>query len=316
MPEAKKTKFKKSAVDKIRNSKQLKTMKLSLLGMASCWGAQDKRCDLGPLHLQQLGIEKQLLSAGIEAHWHKMIHADTSQETDVWQRIVDACQQLADSCSELASNDQPFCVYGGDHSCAVGTWSGVKKGKQQEIGLIWIDAHMDSHTPQSSHSGAIHGMPLASLLGQGDQRLTDMSGPAPKLQPQNTCVIGVRSYEPEEQQLLEKLKVRVFAIEECYQRGLDNVFKEALQIANSNTCGYGISLDLDAIDPIHAPGVGSPERGGLRAKEILQVLSEQCRNFPLLGLEIAEYNPTRDIDNKTAQLAVEITKSCYGNTKN
>jgi len=284
--------------------------------MASCWGAQDKRCDLGPLHLQQLGIEKQLQAHGIDAHWHSMIRADNRQPSDTWPQVISTCQQLADSCYQLTKNNQAFCVYGGDHSGAVGTWSGVRQALKNDIGLIWIDAHMDSHTPQSSHSGAIHGMPLASLLGFGDQRLTNMNGPAPKLQPAKISVIGVRSYEPEEQQLLCKLGVRVFPIEECFQRGLDEVFKEALQIANTDTCGYGISLDLDAIDPLHAPGVGSPARGGLRAKELLQVLSRLRGPQPLIGLEIAEYNPTRDIDDKTAQLAVEITKSCYGNIKN
>ncbi|MDH5300818.1 MAG: arginase [Gammaproteobacteria bacterium] len=292
-------------------------MKLSLIGMASCWGAQDKRCDLGPMHLQQLAIERQLQSEGIDAHWQAMIHsAVPAHDRDDWHHVISTCQQLADTTYPLAQQKQAFCVYGGDHSGAIGTWSGVKKSLNADFGLIWIDAHMDSHTPQSSHSGAIHGMPLASLLGHGDNRTTQMAGPAPKLRPEQVCVIGVRSYEAEEQQLLQQLKVRVFTIEECFQRGLADVFKEALNIVNTKTCGYGISLDLDAIDPLHAPGVGSPARGGLRAKELLHVLRTMRGPQPLIGLEIAEYNPTRDVDNKTAQLAVEITKSCYAHIKN
>jgi arginase len=286
-------------------------MTLSLIGLASCWGAQDRRCDLGPVRLQQLQIEQALTAVGIEAHWQAMIYA-AEDDSSVWQRVADACQRLADITAELKQKEQAFCVYGGDHSSAIGTWSGVRHAMQEPLGLIWIDAHMDSHTAQTSHSGAMHGMPLACLLGHGDEQLIHLHGAAPTLKPEHVCVIGARSYEDEEQQLLAQLGVRVFDIEECNNKGLDNIFQQALSIVATDTAGYGISLDLDAIDPTQAPGVGSPSAGGLDANELMSALRKYSNRHPLLGLEIAELNPSRDINDITAKLALEITKSCYG----
>lgn len=286
---------------------------LALLGLASCWGAQNRHCDLGPLRLQQMHIEKTLQKAGVDAYWSNIIHASTSQTNDIYDMIAETCERLCNAVCEHSRTKQAFTVYGGDHSCAIATWSGVWKARHHEgdIGLIWIDAHMDSHTPESSHSGAIHGMPLATLLGYGDKRLCQVGGASTKLKPENVCLIGVRSFENEEAALLKKLGVRIYHIDECKEKGLHQVIPEAVKLVSANTVGYGISIDLDAVDPNDAPGVGSPEKGGLDAQELKAVLKNLPREKPLLGLEIAELNPSRDIDDKTANLAKEITKICY-----
>jgi len=201
-------------------------------------------------------------------------------------------------------------VLGGDHSCAIGSWRGVAEtlgGKP--LGLIWIDAHLDSHTPETSHSGALHGMPLACLLGVGPEQLTNSTQ---VLQPQHVAVIGVRSFEPEEHALIMGLGVRVFFMDEITRRGLNDVMQEALTIVQSGTAGFGISLDLDAIDPKDAPGVGTPSPMGLRATELASVFARLCDHPSLLALEIAEYDPHRDIDGKTVRVVMELLSAALG----
>src|SRR5918996_395349 len=153
------------------------------------------------------------------------------------------------------------CVVGGDHSCAGGTWTGVARTLPGKLGLVWIDAHMDSHTPATTHTGRLHGMPLAWLLGQSDDALYGLSAGVGA--PQHVALIGVRSYEPEEKQRLDRLGVRVFHIEEVHRRGLETVAAEALAIAARGTSGFGVSIDLDAVTPDDAPGVGTPVADGI-----------------------------------------------------
>src|SRR5580765_4116245 len=143
------------------------------------------------------------------------------------------------------------CVIGGDHSCAGGTWVGVARMLQGELGLIWIDAHMDSHTPGTSHTGRLHGMPLAWLLGQADDDLYGLS--AGVVDPEHVALIGVRSFEPEEEERLERLGVRVYHFAEVKKRGLPIVFSEALAIVTSGTERFGVSIDLDVITPKEVP---------------------------------------------------------------
>ena len=218
---------------------------------------------------------------------------------------TELCFRLA-SCvhNTLESGHFPLVV-GGDHSCAIGTWSGVHLwlGEQGPLGLIWIDAHMDSHTFATTPSGALHGMPLACLLGYGEQRLTGIGVAKPKLRPEHVCLLGVRSFEDGEAALLKKLGVRVISVAEIRKRGVVATLAEALAIANNGTAGYGVSLDLDVLDPSEEPGVGSPEPDGLLCLELEQAL-RQLRNDPaLLAMEIVEYNPHHDRNLLTARAA-------------
>jgi len=196
------------------------------------------------------------------------------------------------------------CVIGGDHTCAGGTWTGVARMLQGELGLIWIDAHMDSHTPGTSHTGRLHGMPLAWLLGQADDDLYGLS--AGVVDPEHVALIGVRSYEPEEKERLDRLGVRVYYIEEVRSRGLRKVGAEALRIATAGTSGFGISLDLDAVTPEEAPGVGTPVAAGIEGAELARVLEVLGSGPELVGIELAEYLPRLDPDGRSARVAIDL----------
>jgi arginase len=205
------------------------------------------------------------------------------------------------------------CVIGGDHSCAGGTWVGVARMLQGELGLIWIDAHMDSHTPGTSHTGRLHGMPLAWLLGQADEDLYGLS--AGVVDPEHVALIGVRSYEPEEKERLDRLGVRVFHIEEVARRGLDTVCDEALRIATAGTSGFGISIDLDAVSPEEAPGVGTPVPEGIVAAELARALHRLGSRPDLVALELAEYLPRLDPDGRSARVALDLVLAALCGTR-
>jgi len=169
-------------------------------------------------------------------------------------------------------------------------------------GLLWIDAHLDSHTPETSYSGAIHGMPLACLLGRGDKRLLNLGLNGAQVSAAHTVVLGARSYEPEEFELLQRLGVRIIGEAEIEQRGFAACLDEALAIAAAAPAGFGVTLDLDAIDPHLAPGVGSPEPDGLVTYDVLTAMHWIAGQPGLKALEIVEYNPDRDRHGATAGL--------------
>ena len=288
---------------------------ITIIGVASCYGAKDMRCSDAPIVFQRLQTNTFHPSSNHSLNWIKNIYPDhipTSYQDKV-SVISDVCKQLAKHVKTAITNNEVFLVLGGDHSCAIGTWSGAYATiKQQgELGLIWIDAHMDSHTAETSPTTAVHGMPLACLLGYGDEQLTTIELPTAKLKPENICLIGIRSYENEEAALLEKLGVKIFFIEDVEKLGIYEVLQRAKQQVSQNTVAYGISLDLDAIDPLDAPGVGSPEKNGLNACALLDALNRMAFNNNFIGLEIAELNSQRDIDDKTAKLAIQIINTIF-----
>ncbi len=278
---------------------------IQIIGVASGWGAQDHGCVDGPDALRDLGLLQRLQTKGLNAEWKDMLRPGAT--TDAAQTVSALCTRLSQNVYEaIVSGEMPL-VIGGDHSNAIGTWSGVHRAiGNAPFGLIWIDAHMDSHTPQTSPSGALHGMPLACLLGFGLPALTGIGSRPPQLLPQHLCLIGVRSFEPAEAALLERLNVRVFTMAEIRQRGMDTVIAEALDIVQQGTAGFGISIDLDALDPREEPGVGSPVADGLFGSELLSSLKPLQQHPNLLGLELMEYNPHRDHDQVTAKMALEL----------
>jgi len=170
--------------------------------------------------------------------------------------------------------------------------------------LLWIDAHMDAHTPETTESGMLHGMPVACLLGYGYPELTEIAHGA-KLDPTCVCLYGVRSFERGEAELLARLGVRVFFMEEIAQRGIAQTLTEALSIVTCASAGFGITLDLDAIDPGDAPGVGTPAPGGIRGAEFVAALAEYGGNAGLAGVEVVEYNPYHDQQSATAGLVAD-----------
>lgn len=275
--------------------------RLRLIGAASGVGAQDRHCEHGPIAFRRSQAWHEL-----EHHpaidWGETLFAPDRPGLSPVERIADLCRRLADEVADAFAADEFPLVLGGDHSVAIGTWSGLARSTGAPLGLLWIDAHMDSHTPETSHSGAIHGMPLACLLGRGDKRLLRFGLPGRQVLPEHTVVLGARSYEPEEAEFLNRLGVRVIGAEEIGRRGFSAACAEALDIVARAPAGFGVTLDLDAIDPRVAPGVGSPEPDGLAASDAVRALQRIATTPGLRALEIVEYNPDRDREGRTAQL--------------
>lgn len=212
--------------------------------------------------------------------------------------------------STVRAGQFPF-VIGGDHSCAIGTWSGVAKSLNSEIGLLWIDAHLDAHTFATTETGNIHGMPLAALLGHGDSSLTMIGGPHAKLAADRVVVFGARSYEDGEKALLDRLNVRVYEMNEIQRRGFTTCWTEALARVRQgsrfqNPGRYGISLDLDGFDPHLIPSVGTPVPGGLVPEEVLRHLWPYLSDSELVGLEVVEFNPHHDRGSQGLSLILEL----------
>jgi len=214
------------------------------------------------------------------------------------------CGLLAATVADSLRQGHLPCVLGGDHSCAGGTWTGVRRALDGALGLVWIDAHMDAHTPGTSHTGRLHGMPLAWLLGQDDNPLYGLA--AGVVEPRHVSLIGVRSFEPEEQVRLARLGVRVFMNDEVKRRGLDAVFAEALAIATAGTAAFGISLDLDVVTPDEAPAVGTPVAGGVSGAGLARALGRIGGRAELAAVELVEYSPRRDRGGRSARVAIEI----------
>lgn len=287
----------------------------SVIGAAIGIGATDTGCELGPDRLAGFGPVARLQRKGHELSWTETIRAGGRRaEDDVLPRIAAFSDRLAEATHRAVVHNRRACVLGGDHSCAIGTWSGIYQALngQGPLGLIWIDAHMDSHTPDTSPSGAVHGMPLACLLGYGPEPLVALGGHRVKLLPENVCLIGVRSFEPAEAALLRKLGVRIFFMDEVRRRGLAPVMNDALALVQRHSAGFGLTLDLDAIDPSDAPGVGSLTPGGICGKDLANSLSKIADEPALLGVEIAELNPEKDVNNKTAELVHHLLASIVG----
>ncbi|TCV88976.1 arginase [Sulfurirhabdus autotrophica] len=279
---------------------------IKIIGVASGWGAQDQGCAKGPEVLREHGLQAQLLADGISVAWDETLFP--VPEKNKIHLISSLCERLAGKVSGMIVNGSLPVILGGDHSCAIGTWSGVVLATRNSgpLGLIWIDAHMDSHTPETSPSGALHGMPLACLLGYGITSLVELGGFYPKLLPQHVCLVGVRSFEAGESELLKKLGVRIFFMDEVRRRGVGVVMQDALNIAQQGTAGFGVSIDLDALDPFEDPGVGSPSPDGIMGVELLDALKQIKECVNLLGIEVVEYNPDRDQNTVTANRAIQL----------
>ena len=285
---------------------------LCLIGAACGLGAPGARCAEGPALLRaRLASSTSLRRAFV---WRAMLRASAKPNGDGFPPpgLVPFCRRLAKPVRECVASGTRFIVLGGDHSCAIGTWNGARAGlsRRGPLGLVWIDAHMDAHTPRTSPSGRVHGMPLACLLGFGDPALARLGARnEPCLLPQHVCLIGVRSFEPDEQVLLARLDVRVYLMDEVRRRGLAAVMAEAVGRVQLGTGGFGVTLDLDAVDPCEAPAVVTPAPNGIGSDELLSSLRAAAASPRFLGMEIAEFNPPMDSDERTAELVEKLVET-------
>jgi arginase len=230
-------------------------------------------------------------------------------------QITETCVGLAKLVEEAMNRGTMPLVLGGDHSIAVGTVSGVShyfRRHHQKVGIIWVDAHADMNTPETSPSGNIHGMPLACCAGMGPRELTEIFGYAPKVEPRNIVIVGLRSVDERERSNVQRSGVSTFTMRQIDERGLGAVMDDAIKIASEGTAGIHLSLDMDSIDPQEAPGVGTPVRGGLTYREAHLAMETVCDSGLMRAMEVVEVNPVIDKSNRTAILAVELVMSAMG----
>lgn len=288
--------------------------RVALIGAAVGEGASDPGCKAGPDALRAGGLAQRLTADGCSTRWSTIVRAVPRAGASRLQTVGSFARALAEEVTRVIDRAQLPIVLGGDHSCGVGTWSAVAEAyrPQGALGLVWVDAHLDAHTPHTSETGAPHGMPIAALLGHGDRLLTQVAGPGAKLHPENLVIIGARSFEPAEAALLARLGVRVIRMEEVRARGFAPCLAEGLQRVARRTAVQGLSLDLDALDPLDAPGTGCRVEGGLRLDEVVRALRDVVASQRLAAFELVEYDPHHDRDGITARAVERLLGSALG----
>lgn len=288
----------------------------SLIGAGTAWGAASPGPDIAPDILMAAGLAEALQDHNINARWHGLLapfppRPDHDPGLDEAYGMVkyftrNLCHELMELMA-IAPHTLPV-VIGGDHSVAMGTWSGVTTALKAhgQFGLLWIDAHMDAHTPitasQGKWGGHFHGTPLAHLLGHGDKILCEVGSKRTKFKPQHVALVGVRSYEPGEEALLNELGVRIFKQDEIVQRGLQAVLEDALKIVGKAPKGWGLSFDLDVLDPQDMQAVGTAEPNGLRLADFITSWSKLSLPSTPRAIELVEYVPVKDMDGHGLQV--------------
>lgn len=274
---------------------------IECFGYASDQGGARRGAALSPKTIQNSNYLKEIIQH-LHLHWHPFHPIESSQ--DKFTTIKKLCKELGTSIEKVVQEKKFFTVFGGDHSSAIATWGGASV--LGEIGLIWVDAHMDSHTPETTMTGNIHGMPLATLLGHGNPELTNLFGRFPILKAENVCLIGVRSFESGEAKLLQDLNVKIYYMEEVKKRGMQAVMQDAIHYISQKTSLYGASIDVDSIDPTEAPGTGVPEPDGISGEDLCESLKLLANDPKLIGIEIVEFDPSLDENHKTEKLVARI----------
>ncbi|SES36411.1 arginase [Salipaludibacillus aurantiacus] len=293
--------------------------KISIIGVPMDLGQNRRGVDMGPSVIRYAGIEERLKNLGYEVNDRGNIDIGRPPQLDVKNEdnlkdlevVVEANQSLEEKVSEvIAEGDFPL-ILGGDHSIAIGTLAGVAN-KADNLGVIWYDAHGDLNTGETSPSGNIHGMPLAVSLGIGHPLLTEIGGYAPKIKPENVVIIGARSLDEGERKLIKEKGIKVYTMHEIDRMGMSKVMEEAIEHVSKNTDAVHLSLDLDALDPHDAPGVGTPVIGGPSYRETHLAMEMLAEKDIITSAEFVEVNPILDNKNQTAEAAVGLVGSLFG----
>ena len=296
--------------------------RVAIIGAPLDLGQDRRGVDMGPSAVRVANLNGRVARLGYEVDDWGNIPVEQKESWPEGDPAAKYLSQIAAACDALASRvDQALrggampLVLGGDHSVAIGTATGVGRHFRQagdSVGLIWLDAHADMNTPETSPSGNVHGMPLACIAGMGPPELRDLSGYRPKVDPRNTVIVGLRDVDDMEKPHVRESGVRAFTMRDIDERGLRSVMEEAIRIASDGTAGFHLSLDMDVVDPVHAPGVGTPVRGGITYREAHLAMEMICDSRLMLALEVVEVNPVIDERNRTAELAVELVMSGMG----
>ena len=293
------------------------TRSVAVIGASLDLGAGRRGVDMGPSAIRYAGLESRLAQLGLEVVDLGNVEtavAEATEQGDARLRYLDpikvACEQVADLVARAATDGHLPLVLGGDHSVALGTLGGLAR-VHGPGGVLWLDAHADLNTPETTPSGNVHGMALAAALGIAGPAFASDGWPLPAVQRGRVALVGVRSLDLGERELLQRLNARVFTMSELDRVGVQRVMEEALDhVAGPNF--VHVSLDLDVVDPEVAPGVGTPVRGGLSYREAHLALELVAEAGSTGSLEVVEVNPILDSENRTGQLAVELIASALG----
>jgi arginase len=302
------------------NEQTQKTVRI--VGVPLDLGASRRGTDMGPSALRIAGLGAALRRLGYTVAREEDIPAPAMETRSTEHRdarfkseILDVCTKLALKVKSILQDNEFPLIIGGDHSIAMGTVSGVSsfyRDQNKKIGLIWFDAHGDMNTPGTSPSGNIHGMPLAHLLGQGDEDLKNICGFHPKVDQQNVVLIGVRDLDAGERRIIKESGIHTFTMREIDEQGMASVAAQALEIVNDGTAGFHVSFDVDGCDPTVIPGSGTLVPGGVSFREAHLLLEYCADDGNLLSMEIVELNPFLDERNISAKRTLQLILSAMG----
>ncbi len=297
---------------------------IDILGVPMDLGSGRRGVDMGPSALRTARLGAKLKALGYDVVDRGDVDVDVVETQEMGREscrylrsIVDACSRLCEMVAETLERGRMPVILGGDHSINAGTMAAYKRvfgPRKEKIGLVWIDAHADMNTPQTTPSGNVHGMPLAVAIGQGVPELTELGAPSPHVHPESVALIGIRDVDDPEKGNVRASRVRAYPMRDLDERGVAEVMREALRHVRKNTAGFVVTLDADALDPEIAPGVGTPVKGGISYREAHLMMEIVAETEGLLGFELTEVNPLLDMNNRTAEIMVELVQSAFGKT--
>jgi arginase len=292
--------------------------KVRIFGVPLDLGADRRGIDMGPDALRNDGLVEALEKLGIEVQDTgnirlppRPLHKKQNARLKNYDEVISACQKVRDFVGKSIADGYFPLVIGGDHSIAMGTTAALSM-YYEKVGIIWIDAHGDFNTEETTISGNIHGMSFATSCGRGTKNLVGKMGVKTRVSEGNCVLVGARDLDPLERELLKQSRVTVFTMRDIDEQGMHKIMKKALKIACDGTDALHVSFDLDVMDPADAPGVGTPIQGGITYREAhlaMEMISE-CKNFK--SLEVVELNPILDRQNVTGKLAIGLISSAFG----
>jgi len=292
-----------------------------VIGVPMDLGADRRGVDMGPSAIRYAGLTDQLEAIGITCTDHGDVAVPRPEKSDpdasepsegrakFFLETQQVCERVASVAESTRASDQFPLVLGGDHSIAIGSVGGV--ATDEDIGVVWFDAHGDCNTPTTTPSGNVHGMSLAAILGLGS--FADGWAPPSNVDPSNVALVGLRDLDEGEKRHIRDAPVTAYTMSDIDDRGVTDVVESALDVATDGTDGLHVSLDMDWLDPNEAPGVGTPVRGGVSYREahVAMEYVANCGNY-LHSMDVVEVNPILDTHNQTAELACELTASALG----
>ena len=293
-----------------------------VIGVPIDLGAGRRGVDMGPSAIRIADLEQRLEQLGHRVTDFGDLDVMIPETQQVGQGklrykepILKTCDELRKEVERSLEQGSMPLVLGGDHSLAIGSIAGSTNhyaARGESLGLIWFDAHGDANTAETTPSGNIHGMALAISLGLGDPDLVKLGDRAPKVQPRNTVLIGVRDLDPGERDILKKSGAIVYTMRDLDERGMRDVVDEAIRIASDGTAAIHLSFDLDVVDPEDAPGTGTPVWGGITYREAHLAMEMINDRAPIAAIDLVEVNPVLDTQNMTGILAAELAQSVLG----